>query len=363
MNYWFLHSLLICSLTHRLKLHQSWGLIAHPPCRPTTVARDKRGEWKQGKIDFIRNESWLWFSPTLGLIVKEELCFVLNKPGEFSLTAEELISHSCFLMPPPTAPYCVFCHLMSDLPLKKSLVFTGLQIKRSSKATLLMCLSLQRSSGPRYLSGLGHDRGDHLLLHLYDVRVTLHQDHARSHAAGEKRLYLICGAQRSGGQTWNLTKHWCTVALCSRSGSTSLWSSWASSSSWRSWPTGFSSPRRLSSGTLEESWIYSSILWVFKGVFFQTFLHLFIFFSCIGQSGCCSPSQLPRGKQLKSLCSSQGRTEIQTVIHTCLTCMSWAVGGSWRTWRDPNKKVQGPSGSDQQLLCCEVTVVTTARPL
>lgn len=58
-----------------------------------------------------------------------------------------------------------------------------------------MCLSLQRSSGPRYLFGLGHDRGDHLLLHLHDVRVTLHQGHARSYAAGNetKEAGLIWG--------------------------------------------------------------------------------------------------------------------------------------------------------------------------
>lgn len=51
------------------------------------------------------------------------------------------------------------------------------------------------------------------------------------------------------------------AASCSRSGSMCLWSLWASSSTWRSWPTVFSSPRQLSSETLEESWTSSSILW------------------------------------------------------------------------------------------------------
>lgn len=51
------------------------------------------------------------------------------------------------------------------------------------------------------------------------------------------------------------------AASCSRSGSMCLWSLWALSSTWRSWPTVFSSPRQLSSETLEESWTSSSILW------------------------------------------------------------------------------------------------------
>lgn len=53
----------------------------------------------------------------------------------------------------------------------------------------------------------------------------------------------------------------CAAVSCSRSGSMCLWSLWASSSTWRSWPTVFSSPRPLSSETLEESWTSSSILW------------------------------------------------------------------------------------------------------
>lgn len=45
---------------------------------------------------------------------------------------------------------------------------------------------LQWSSGPCYLFGLGHDHRHHQLLHLYDVRVTVHQSHACPHAAGTK---------------------------------------------------------------------------------------------------------------------------------------------------------------------------------
>lgn len=65
---------------------------------------------------------------------------------------------------------------------------------------LLTGSSLQRSSGPRHLFGLGHDRGDHLLLHLHDVRVPLHQSHARSDAAGitkQRGLDRIVGGEQT----------------------------------------------------------------------------------------------------------------------------------------------------------------------
>lgn len=53
-----------------------------------------------------------------------------------------------------------------------------------------VCAFLQWSTGPRYLFGLGHDHRHHQLLHLHDVWVTVHQSHARPHAAGTKsRLY------------------------------------------------------------------------------------------------------------------------------------------------------------------------------
>lgn len=50
--------------------------------------------------------------------------------------------------------------------------------------SMLMCLSLQWSSGSCYLFGLGYDCGNHLLLHLHDVWITLHQGHACSYTAG-----------------------------------------------------------------------------------------------------------------------------------------------------------------------------------
>lgn len=122
-----------------------------------------------------------------------------------------------------------------------------------------MCLSLQRSSGPCYLFGLGYDCSNHLLLHLHDVRITLHQSHACSHTAGIKSKW-INGWMNKRADVW-LDKCCDTYALCFRLGSMCLWSLWASSSTWRSWPMVFSSPRQLSSETLEESWISSSILW------------------------------------------------------------------------------------------------------
>lgn len=69
-----------------------------------------------------------------------------------------------------------------------------------------MCSSWQRPSGPRYLFGLGHDRSDHLFLHLHDVRVTLHQNHARSHAAGrmnQQGVDLISGFMQK--KRWPVT--------------------------------------------------------------------------------------------------------------------------------------------------------------
>lgn len=51
-------------------------------------------------------------------------------------------------------------------------------------------MSLQRSSGSRHLFGLGYDCSNHLLLHLHDVWITLHQGHARPHAAGIKSRWI-----------------------------------------------------------------------------------------------------------------------------------------------------------------------------
>lgn len=55
---------------------------------------------------------------------------------------------------------------------------------------MLMCVSLQRSSGPCHLFGLGYDCSDHLLLHLHDVWITLHQGHACPHTAGIKSRWI-----------------------------------------------------------------------------------------------------------------------------------------------------------------------------
>lgn len=52
----------------------------------------------------------------------------------------------------------------------------------------LMCVSLQWSSGLSHLSGLGYDCCDHLLLHLHDVRIPLHQGYARPHPSGIKKM-------------------------------------------------------------------------------------------------------------------------------------------------------------------------------
>lgn len=110
MNYWFLRSPLICSLTHRLKAHQSWSLIARRAVPP--LQKTMRGcEWERAVIDYIRNESWLWFNPASGLIVKEGLCFVLNKPGDWRWRRLKnwLVSLSSW-RPPFTSPLlcCVF---------------------------------------------------------------------------------------------------------------------------------------------------------------------------------------------------------------------------------------------------------------
>lgn len=124
---------------------------------------------------------------------------------------------------------------------------------------MLICVSLQRSSGPCYLFGLGYDCCNHLLLHLHDVWITLHQGHACPHTAGIKSRWL-------SGWMYNRADKWpdrcCyTCALCFRLGSMCLWSSWASSSTWRLWPMGSSLPQQLSLETLEESWTSLSILW------------------------------------------------------------------------------------------------------
>lgn len=63
---------------------------------------------------------------------------------------------------------------------------TQWKILKKEVISMLMRVSLQWSSGPCYLFGLGYDRSNHLLLHLHDVRITLHQGHARPHAAGIK---------------------------------------------------------------------------------------------------------------------------------------------------------------------------------
>lgn len=160
--------------------------------------------WSLYEIDSIRNESWLWFNSTSGLIVKEGLCLVLNKPGEvFLWSAEELISHSSSLKPP------LMSILLGFLPACAwffNLIFLAVFSFWCLHKHLPMCSSWQRPSGPRYLFGLGHDRSDHLFLHLHDVRVTLHQNHARSHAAGrmnQQGVDLISGFMQK--KRWPVT--------------------------------------------------------------------------------------------------------------------------------------------------------------
>lgn len=174
-----------------------------------------------------------------------------------------------------------------------------------------MCLSLQRSSGPRYLFGLGHDRGDHLLLHLHDVRVTLHQGHARSYAAGKKKK-----KKGGGSEPWAEQRRailWIAdarppcvpdrgVRLCDlhehrahpedHGRRTFLHSDGCHQGLWRSHGHIHLSRERLKASSFKHS------------------LFLLIYFSCTGQRGSWSVTLS------KSRCLSQGRVERQTIIHT-----------------------------------------------
>lgn len=198
-----------------------------------------------------------------------------------------------------------------------------------------MCLSLQRSSGPRYLFGLGHDRGDHLLLHLHDVRVTLHQGHARSYAAGKKKK------KGGGSELWAEQRRailWIADARppCVPDRGVRL----CDLHEHRAHPEDHGRrPFLYPDGCHQGLWRCHGHIHLsrerLKASSFKHSLILLIFFSCTGQRGSWSVTLS------KSPCLSQGHIERQTIIHTHRVPSSAHMhvfglgGGACRTWREP----------------------------